>query len=112
MINMTNVQYGGLKLQPLQHLFIPIFNGFLIVLMSAFWGNMPQTNIFANSWSYDWHHDGWSTHCAHTFLQSMFHIKSVNIHVRKRNSEKSSDLMVLMVLFFTTTRPSVMEVSP
>ena len=28
-------------------------------------------------------------HCAHTFLQSMFHIKSVNIHVRKRNSEKS-----------------------
>ena len=43
---MTNVQYGGLKLQPLQHLFIPIFNDFLIVLIFAFWGNMPQTNIF------------------------------------------------------------------
>ena len=54
MINMTNVQYGGLKLQPLQHLFIAIFNDFLIVLISAFCGNMPQTNIFANSRSYDW----------------------------------------------------------
>ena len=46
MINMTIVQYCGLKLQLLQHLFIPISNDFLIVLMSAFWGNMPQTNIF------------------------------------------------------------------